>query len=40
MDNEVLSWVGAEQPAESYDSDFTGATGLYMGKVTSLELIL
>lgn len=20
MDNEVLSWVGAEQPAESYDS--------------------
>lgn len=40
MDNEVVSWAGGELPAESYDSGFTRATGLYMGKLTSLELYL
>lgn len=40
MDNKVVDWTGGELPAESYDSGFTRATGLYMGKWTSLELIL
>lgn len=40
MDNEVVSWVGGELPAESYDSKFSRVTGLYIGKWISLELIL
>lgn len=40
MDNEVVIWAGGKLLAESYDAGFTRATGLYMGKWTSLELIL
>jgi len=35
VDNEVLGWVEAEQPAESYGPGFTRATGPCTGKLTN-----
>lgn len=34
MDNEVLRWVREEQPAESCDPSFTGATGVSLSGVS------